>query len=55
MAKDNEAGPVLPDGGEELTAALAAMGDSASLSTLREELVAQFDELADEHRKSSHR
>jgi hypothetical protein len=47
MAKDNEAGPVLPDGGEELTAALAAMGDSASLSTLHADLVAKFDELAD--------
>lgn len=47
MPKDNEAGTVLPDGGEELTAALAAISDSASLSTLKDELVAQFDAVAD--------
>lgn len=52
MAKDNEAGPILPDGGEELTAALAAMGDSASLSTLRDELIAKFDAVADEMDKT---
>lgn len=43
--KDNEAGLVLPDGGDELTAALAAISDSAELSKLRDELVKQFDAL----------
>lgn len=43
MPKDNEAGPILPDGGEELTAALAAISDSAALSKMRDELVKQFD------------
>lgn len=52
MAKDNEAGPILPDGGEELTAALAAMSDSASLSMLRDDLVAQFDTVVDEMDKT---
>jgi len=45
MSKDNEAGPILPDGGEELTAALAAISDSAELSKIRDELVKQFDAL----------
>jgi hypothetical protein len=45
MPKDNEAGPILPDGGEELVAALAAVNDSAELSKLRDELVKQFDTL----------
>ncbi len=45
MSKDNEAGFSLPDGGEELTAALAAIGDSAELSKLHAELVKQFDAL----------
>lgn len=43
MSQDNEAGPILPDGGEELTAALAAINDSADLSKIRDELVKQFD------------
>jgi len=43
MSKDNEAGPILPDGGDELTAALAAISDSAELSKIRDELVKQFD------------
>jgi hypothetical protein len=42
MSKDNEAGVNLPDGGEELTAALAAIGDTAELSKLHEDLVASF-------------
>jgi hypothetical protein len=45
MPKDNEAGTHLPDGGEELTAALAAISDSAELSRLHDELVKQFDAL----------
>lgn len=45
MPKDNEAGPILPDGGDELIAALAAISDSAELSNLRTALVAQFDAL----------
>jgi hypothetical protein len=42
MSKDNEAGQTLPDGGDELTAALAGKSE-AELSTLRDELVAAFD------------
>ena len=52
MPKDNEAGPILPDGGEELTAALAAMGDSASLSELQDALTAKFDAVADDMDKT---
>lgn len=43
MPKDNEAGFNLPDGGDELAAALAAISDPAELSTIREELGKRFD------------
>jgi hypothetical protein len=42
MSKDKEAGQTLPDGGDELTAALAGKSE-AELSTMRDELVAAFD------------
>ena len=45
MPKDNEAGKSLPDGGEELITALAAIGDSAELSEIREALTKQFNDI----------
>jgi hypothetical protein len=42
MSKDKEAGQTLPDGGDELTAALAGKSE-AELSNMREDLVAAFD------------
>jgi hypothetical protein len=42
MSKDNEAGQTLPDGGDELTAALAGKSE-AELSNMRDDLVAAFD------------
>jgi len=42
MSKDKEAGQTLPDGGDELTAALAGKSE-AELSNMRDELVAAFD------------
>lgn len=47
MSKDNEAGLNLPDGGDELTAALAAISDPAELSKMREELGKRFDAIHD--------
>jgi hypothetical protein len=47
MSEDNAAGMVLPDGGDELTAALAAINDSAELSKLHGELNKQFDHIVD--------
>jgi len=44
MPKDNKAGPILPDGGDELSAALAAKTD-AELSELHGALLAAFDEV----------
>lgn len=42
MSKDKEAGQTLPDGGDELTAALAGKSE-AELSTMRDDLVSAFD------------
>src|SRR3989304_9854358 len=42
MSKDNEAGQTRPDGGDELTAALAGKSE-AELSNMRDDLVAAFD------------
>jgi hypothetical protein len=42
MSKDKEAGQTLPDGGDELTAALAGKS-VAELSTIRDELIEAFD------------
>jgi len=42
MSKDKEAGQSLPDGGDELTAALAGKSE-AELSAMRDELIEAFD------------
>jgi hypothetical protein len=44
MSKDKEAGPILPDGGDELTAALAGKSE-AELSALDDTLTQAFDAL----------